>query len=522
MVVYITNMRLASVAVLFFLFLAFAHAQNESIDVNESIKLVLQNDSMAFDVFFLNGTLSNETLVSNSTFLNGTLVDLNETVLDETATDVLTSVNESVSEINATLSNETFVDNSTFSNETITDVEESIVGNSSFSNEAFDLNESVVGNFSFSNESAVVPPFNETVQYFNGTDLNETVVDIPSLNETSYIENITLPFVNVTLPELNGAVPGNSSDVVGQFMNLSVGFGEEFVFVVEQMNESMNESAGFSAGGNVSGGFSENISSVVGNISAGHAVNDTLRLLEAEAFTQALSEGKLTNNLFNNLTGMSDEDEIRVMVYLKDDEVVKALSRNEFSAKSAKKQDEIMAEKTKAIRSKQDKVLSKISDDKFKPKHKFNLINGFSGMVKREGITALLEDPDVEKIEEVATVKLHLAQSVPMINTTRAWNLQFGGINITGAGQAVCVIDSGVNYSHPSMGGCSRSDFTSGNCDKVPWGHDYYNELGQQDNDPLDEDDYHGGHGTNVAGIIASEHTTYRGVAPDAKIIAMK
>jgi hypothetical protein len=85
--------------------------------------------------------------------------------------------------------------------------------------------------------------------------------------------------------------------------------------------------------------------------------------------------------------------------------------------------------------------------------------------------------------------------------------------SVTGAGVTVAVIDTGVDYTHPSLGG----GFGAGK--KVIAGYDFVDN----DADPLDED----GHGTSVAGVIAaSAYTvggvTYQGVAPDAKIVALR
>src|SRR5436190_11266020 len=84
---------------------------------------------------------------------------------------------------------------------------------------------------------------------------------------------------------------------------------------------------------------------------------------------------------------------------------------------------------------------------------------------------------------------------------------------ITGAGTTVAVIDTGIDYSIAALGG----GFGKGK--KVIGGYDFY----QNDSDPMDND----GHGTMVAGVIAaSEYTvngvTYRGVAPDAKLVALR
>lgn len=84
---------------------------------------------------------------------------------------------------------------------------------------------------------------------------------------------------------------------------------------------------------------------------------------------------------------------------------------------------------------------------------------------------------------------------------------------LTGKGQVVAVIDSGIDYNHPDLGG------GMGKGKKVIAGHDWI----QNDGDPMDVT----GHGTSVASFIAGnqftyEGTTHRGIAPDAKLLALK
>jgi minor extracellular serine protease Vpr len=85
--------------------------------------------------------------------------------------------------------------------------------------------------------------------------------------------------------------------------------------------------------------------------------------------------------------------------------------------------------------------------------------------------------------------------------------LQVLSRNSTGAGVLVAVIDTGVDYTHPDLGGGLGQGY------KVVGGHDYIDN----DNDPIDID----GHGTRVAGIIAA-NGKFKGVAPDAKILAYR
>jgi len=80
-------------------------------------------------------------------------------------------------------------------------------------------------------------------------------------------------------------------------------------------------------------------------------------------------------------------------------------------------------------------------------------------------------------------------------------------LNYTGRNVTVAVIDTGIDYTHPDLGGCLGS-----NC-KVAGGYDFVND----DADPMDDN----GHGTHCAGIIAANGGVM-GVAPDARLLAVK
>jgi subtilisin family serine protease len=68
----------------------------------------------------------------------------------------------------------------------------------------------------------------------------------------------------------------------------------------------------------------------------------------------------------------------------------------------------------------------------------------------------LLNNPLIHSIEEEEIYTLQLTQSTTVINATTVWQEQIENQNLTGLGQSVCIIDTGINYSHTDLGGCSQ------------------------------------------------------------------
>ncbi|WP_193315333.1 S8 family serine peptidase [Nostocoides sp. F2B08] len=148
--------------------------------------------------------------------------------------------------------------------------------------------------------------------------------------------------------------------------------------------------------------------------------------------------------------------------------------------------------------------------------------------VDRAVLPQLANDPAVQRIAPVGTYELDLSETVPYIGAT---TVQQGGV--TGKGIRVAVLDSGIDYTHASLGGSGDPADFEGNdptviepgtfpTKKVVGGYDFTgsawpNGPEAPDPDPID-DGPGGGHGTHVADIIAGKD----GVAPGADLYAVK
>ncbi|KAG6186757.1 hypothetical protein E4U35_002806 [Claviceps purpurea] len=92
---------------------------------------------------------------------------------------------------------------------------------------------------------------------------------------------------------------------------------------------------------------------------------------------------------------------------------------------------------------------------------------------------------------------------------------------ITGKGVKVAVIDGGIDYTHPALGGCfGKGCLVSFGTDLVGDDFDGYNDP-VPDDDPMDNCD---GHGTHVAGIIAAQQNPlgFTGAAPGVTLGAYR
>lgn len=146
--------------------------------------------------------------------------------------------------------------------------------------------------------------------------------------------------------------------------------------------------------------------------------------------------------------------------------------------------------------------------------YRWRVLPGFSAVLDAETVSRLAEDPDIAAIDLDLAGGANLVESRALVGADPVYQLGH-----TGAGVTVAVLDTGVDLSHPDLRDrivgehcfCRNADGT-GCC---------LNGAIEQGGTGSARDQ--NGHGTNVAGIIASQGTVApRGVAPGVKLVAVR
>ena len=185
------------------------------------------------------------------------------------------------------------------------------------------------------------------------------------------------------------------------------------------------------------------------------------------------------------------QDWVRVIVYLEEELPVSAP----------------VGLRAQSVNQLQANVLSELTDQDFQLIREFTLTPGFAGLVSKNGLNKLLNNPNVVTVYEDQKVYAVLSESVPLINADDVHNL-----GITGDGVTVAVLDTGIDTDHPDLSDdlLAQYCFTDGACPPSNSNEGTSAEDGE-------------GHGTSVSGIITSKGTVAPlGVAPDAGIVAVK
>jgi len=137
--------------------------------------------------------------------------------------------------------------------------------------------------------------------------------------------------------------------------------------------------------------------------------------------------------------------------------------------------------------------ISIIKSDGASIKYQYNIIDAVAAQVPAQAADKIAKRAFVKLVEPDYTVKLVLDRSISQIRADKVWQEGVTGKNID-----VAIIDTGIHDEHPALTIIKEIDYTGEGTD-----------------------DLHG-HGTHVAGIVASTDSTYKGVAYDSNLFNVK
>ncbi len=148
-----------------------------------------------------------------------------------------------------------------------------------------------------------------------------------------------------------------------------------------------------------------------------------------------------------------------------------------FSSYSSSSDEEVLIEVQEEIE------LLKESD--VEVNQQYELVNALSLTVNNEeSLDEILKNDLVESVYLDYPVSFNLDTSVSQIGADVMWDYSLNNTNITGVGETVCVIDTGVDYTHDALGACNPVSYSlSGDVEvlgsNVESNHNYANNFDQ-------------------------------------------
>jgi subtilisin family serine protease len=151
---------------------------------------------------------------------------------------------------------------------------------------------------------------------------------------------------------------------------------------------------------------------------------------------------------------------------------------------------------------------------------KFEFVPFLAFETDAAALRQMTADEQIESIEEDELAAPTLAESTRQTGATNAW-----GMGFSGSGQAVAILDTGVDKNHSFLSGkvVSEACFSSTYTDATsvcPGGVTTSIETGSGLNCASTVSGC--SHGTHVAGIVAGRGTNFSGVARDANLISIQ
>ncbi len=191
-------------------------------------------------------------------------------------------------------------------------------------------------------------------------------------------------------------------------------------------------------------------SALVNDINLGHENSKVIVILEDDSQTtsdnfdekkQAIEnvQEEVIEDLKDEIEVLEPEDKVEIITS------AGIISNEEF-------EEELLEDQLLNV----ENIIEEETETDFELSHRFDSINAFSGEVKDpEALLELTKNKKVKKIILDYPVEINLDNSVSQINVNPVWDITFDGKNITGEGETVCVIDTGIDYTHSALGSCN-------------------------------------------------------------------
>ena len=200
---------------------------------------------------------------------------------------------------------------------------------------------------------------------------------------------------------------------------------------------------------------------------------------------------KVESSVYKNL---EKQEEITIVIEIKEHP-----NETGILIKTEKSDERIEKEKEEI----KDSIKEDIGEESIR--HEFD--SHISMQVNAEELEELKRNENIVSILSVEKVHAFLQDSVPLINASNTWKLQYNTLNLTGLGETVCIVDTGTNFSHPDLVGKNKTACLI-DC------------IGKACIENCSKTDDHG-HGTHVAGIVGASGGI-SGVAINISMIGVK
>ena len=124
------------------------------------------------------------------------------------------------------------------------------------------------------------------------------------------------------------------------------------------------------------------------------------------------------NKISSEVRGLADNDSLRVVIDIKE-----PVKEEGFIFKKLKSDEEILREKQEI----KDTIIKQVGEEDVM--HVFD--NQVAVEITKADLSALNSNPNIEAVRIDKPIVAFLTDSVPLINATVTWPLQYNGINIT-------------------------------------------------------------------------------------------